>query len=225
MLLTMKACDVEGGSFRTIQAMTGVPKSTVSNIVKHALTNARAAKEVQGANDAETASVDPDELLLRVDVELELAQRGLRVPKLDNVSLLDLIAAENLDAAKRSGRPLALSEADKDKLAAFVRTGFESRRMALTDIKRETGFGHLSNQTISRGLQDRGIKQYREEFKFILKEENKFERLTYCLERREWTMEEWGNCGFTDEMSIEVSIVNGINIMGLRLQIVIYRWE
>ena len=60
-------------------------------------------------------------------------------------------------------------------------------------------------------LRSRGIKPYREEFKFILTAENQEERLQYARERQGWTMEEWKNCGFTDEMSIEIGGTFGPN--------------
>ncbi|PUU79439.1 hypothetical protein B9Z19DRAFT_945036, partial [Tuber borchii] len=62
----------------------------------------------------------------------------------------------------------------------------------------------VSDTTVWKALKERGIKPYREEFKFILKSENKLLRLAYCIERKDWTIVEWGNYGFTDEMSIEV---------------------
>ena len=167
--------------------------------------------EVAFSLGAEQILIDAEELLEEVDHALKMIDAYSEVPTVGGVTLLELIEPGNLDASKRSGRPPVLTEADKDKLAAFIRTGFETRRMALTDIKRESGFGHVSNQTISRALEDRGIGQYREEFKFILKSENKIIRLRYCEERKHWTMVEWGNTGFTDEMSIEVGAQFGLN--------------
>jgi hypothetical protein len=41
--------------------------------------------------------------------------------------------------------------------------------------------------------------------KFILSSENKQIRLIYCQARQHWEVDkEWANCGFTDEMAIEV---------------------
>ncbi|RPA97195.1 hypothetical protein L873DRAFT_1771557 [Choiromyces venosus 120613-1] len=85
--------------------------------------------------------------------------------------------------------------------------------MRLVDIRRESGLSHVSDTTIWKALRERGIKAYREEFKFILKSENKLQRLTYCEERKDWTLNEWRNYGFTDEMSIEIGSLFGLNLI------------
>ncbi|RPB02542.1 hypothetical protein L873DRAFT_1876207 [Choiromyces venosus 120613-1] len=50
-------------------------------------------------------------------------------------------------------------------------------------------------------------------FKFILKSENKLVRLKYYMERKEWGIDEWRNYSFTDEMSIEVDGLFGLNLV------------
>ena len=53
MILTMKACEVKGGSYRKIESMTGIAKSTVSDVVRHALNNATGnAASSLGAEDS-----------------------------------------------------------------------------------------------------------------------------------------------------------------------------
>ena len=44
--------------------------------------------------------------------------------------------------------------------------------MKLIDIRREAVLSHVSDSTVMRALHEQGIKAYREEFKFILKDEN-----------------------------------------------------
>ena len=92
-------------------------------------------------------------------------------------SLLDLLAASNLDSRRRSGRPQALSEAEKDHLVATVKRDFRTRRMFLVDLRREAGLSHVCNTTVWSALRERGIRAYREQFKFILTTENKKIRL------------------------------------------------
>ena len=131
----------------------------------------------------------------------------------DQISLLELISSKCLDSRPRSGRPAVLTEVDKDHLVHTVKRNFTTRRMSLVDIRRESGLSHVSNSTVWKVLKQRGIKAYREEFKFILKPENKVIRLAYCNERKLWTIRDWANYGFTDEMSIEVGGLYGLNLV------------
>jgi transposase len=118
-----------------------------------------------------------------------------------------------------------MSEADTDNLVAIIKQDFNSRRMRLIEIQQAAGLGHVSTCTVWSALHKRGIKAYVEEFKFILTGENKEVRLKWCEKRKDWTLPllpelpppttaststtsdsrgNWGDYGFTDEMSIEV---------------------
>ncbi|PWW80605.1 hypothetical protein C7212DRAFT_93191, partial [Tuber magnatum] len=68
----------------------------------------------------------------------------------------------------------------------------------------------VSNTTVWKALHQRGTKAYREEFKFILKPENKVIRLAYCNERKSWSIRDWANYGFTNEISIEAGGLLGL---------------
>ena len=87
------------------------------------------------------------------------------------------LKASVLDPAPCSGRPRLLTKSDKDTLIQFVKSGFVSRRLTLRDIRRESGFTHVSDSTVFRALAERGIHAYREVFKFILSAENKIKRV------------------------------------------------
>ena len=104
----------------------------------------------------------------------------------EELSLLDLLAAGNLDSRPRSGRPQALSEAEKDHLVATVKRDFRTRRMVLVDLRREAGLSHVCNTTVWNALRERGIKAYREQFKFILTTHNKKIRLVRGLSLCNW---------------------------------------
>ncbi|PWW76501.1 hypothetical protein C7212DRAFT_82306, partial [Tuber magnatum] len=71
----------------------------------------------------------------------------------------------------------------------------------------------VSDTTVWKALRSRGIKAYKELFKFILKNENKVIRVKYCIDRKHWGMEEWKNYRFTNEMSIEVGGLFGLNLV------------
>jgi transposase len=197
--------------------MTGVSKSTAHNIVRNAVTNAAdkrlaaisSAGDLEGEERTSGAGASGADGLLASMQRLDIG--GSAEPQYAELSLQELIAAEVLDPKKRIGRPETLTEAEKDHLVATVKRDFKTRRMRLVDIRREAGLTHVSDTTVFRALHERKIKAYREEFKFILSSDNKQIRLVYCKEREHWeTNKEWANCGFTDEMAIEVGGTFGV---------------
>ena len=92
-------------------------------------------------------------------------------------SLIELISASVLDSDPRSGQPTVLSEGDKDKLIKLVKRDFVTWRMTLCDIRGEAGLSHVSETTVFRAWQERGIDAYPELFKFILIKENQTKQL------------------------------------------------
>ncbi len=126
------------------------------------------------------------------------------------LSLAELLAAAA--PGKATGRPQALTEEEKDRLVATTKRDFETRRMSLVDLQCEAGLGHVCPQTILTALNERGLKCYREQYKFILKPEGRAQRLAYCQARKDWLPDkEWANIAFTDEMSIEIGGSFGVS--------------
>lgn len=132
----------------------------------------------------------------------------------DKYRQLQLPLRELLEASKvkrRSGRSRVLSDFEKKHLLAVTKRNWLTRHMSLRDIQLEAGLSRVSTTTIVRALREHGIKSYREQFKPILDEDNMKVRLDYCKARRDWTIEMWSNYGFTDEMSIEIGGLFGVN--------------
>jgi len=138
-------------TFQKIKDLTGIPISTANDIWLHAVDNARNARLADGEN--------------------------LEKP----LSLLELVDAKCLDPDTRSGRPEALTEAEKDCLIATVKRDFTTRQMKLVDLRREAGLSHVGDGTVHRALVSRSLHAYREEFKPILGPEYKLNRLVSIL--------------------------------------------
>ncbi|KAA8894744.1 hypothetical protein FN846DRAFT_972909, partial [Sphaerosporella brunnea] len=191
-------------SYRKIEQLTGVSKSTANDIFQHAVKNAiakrnqaRGEQQSSSAPGEEQSSSTPGEERLRNAVErahdaknweeqFEAAKNCGKGPGSsviqqvdaeivsvpgENLSVLDLISADVLDPKKRSGRPARLTEAEKDHLIAIVQRDFKTRRMRLVDLRREAGLSHVSDTTVHRALEERGLRAYREELKFIVTSE------------------------------------------------------
>ena len=84
--------------------------------------------------------------------------------------------------------------------------------MTVMDMKEQSGL-NVSTSTIQKALHEKGLRSYREQWKFILDEENRKRRVRWCEAREAWTMEDWGHIGFTDEMSIEVGGAYGVSLV------------
>ena len=180
-------------SFRKIQSILGVPKSTCSDIYKHALKNATATAHRQLTNDdsdqqeaASLSAESADVFLAGIEAQLDKIYTEPR-PKecLDleekdseaGLPLLELISADCLDSDARCGRPQSLSGAERDHLIATAKRDWGTRHMSLIEIQREAGLGHVHYATIIRALYSQGIKAYVEECMFILNEDNKKRRM------------------------------------------------
>ena len=148
-------------TFEKIREATGVAVSTANDIWQHAVKNARKARVL-------TNIPDPLNTLLSLNTPLSL---------ITPLSLNELISSTNLDSNARSGRPALMSKEDKDRLVAFIKRDFDTRRMQMVDIQWEAGFSHVSVTTLLRALKERKIGAYHEEFKPILTAENKKLRL------------------------------------------------
>ncbi|RPA97573.1 hypothetical protein L873DRAFT_1918826 [Choiromyces venosus 120613-1] len=95
----------------------------------------------------------------------------------DEISLFELLSKNCLDKKPRSGRPKALTDTEIDHLVVTVKCDFHTWQMCLVNIQREARLSHVSDSTIWKALRSRGIRPYREMFKFILKSKNKVVRL------------------------------------------------
>ena len=191
-----------GLQFKEIQTRTGVGISTASDIHRHAMKNAIAKRETALPNVLREAELEEVWVadgfgVLELDEELsveEMIQAGwrreIRSRDRNKISLCELLSKDCLDRKSRSGRPKALTDAEIDHLVLTVKSNFRTWQMCLVDIRREAGLGHVSDSTVWKALRSWGIKAYREMFKFILKSENKVVRLKYCMDRKEWGIEE-----------------------------------
>ena len=166
--------DIGGGSKPTLRAAELIPEASAELVPE--------ASELVLEGPLQCALEEASGKMLPVGVR---ALKGASEKTLPvgghELSVVELIASDVLDVTKRPGRPSILSAEDKDRLVAFVKRDFHTRRMKLVDIRREVGFGHVSDSTVYRALLERGMKAYREDFKFILTAENKLVRLVCSL--------------------------------------------
>ena len=82
-------------------------------------------------------------------IEQPVLKRGSQLASEVGLSLLELTAKNVVNANhSRAGRPAALSNEEQERLCAYVKRDFGTRRLRLVDIKREAGFGTISDATV-----------------------------------------------------------------------------
>ena len=159
-----------GCSSRTIAAQIKVPKSTVNDIYRHAVQNAIKKSGDNSSSELTTISSEPARPVV------PCLTRPIQPGPQPGLALSELLAKDCLDTNPRSGRPVVLTIGQKKILADKEREDFRSRRMRVVDLQQEAGVGHVCRTTAAKALREKGIKAYREDFKFILSTENKFIR-------------------------------------------------
>ena len=84
------------------------------------------------------------------------------------------------------------------------------------DMKEQSGLS-VSTSTIQKAFHEKGLRSYREQWKFILDEENRTCRVRWCEARQAWTMEDCAHIGFTNGLRIaleEKKAVSDCNVFG-----------
>ena len=112
--------------------------------------------------------------------------------------------------APRSGRPVIPDEAIACILKVVTKNsttrGFSCKQISLEVKKR--GY-HVAARTVWKILKAEGYNQCKLTVKPGLQDLNKKERLAWCLERKDWTLEQWKDIIFTDETSVQLGAVRG----------------
>ena len=110
----------------------------------------------------------------------------------------------HIEDAPRSGRPTKRTDEVQQLITAKVRTDRYGRERSCADLAgdlSELGY-EVSQQTVWRILRAQGFKKTKPTRKPGLTKKMRKERLAWCLEHRDWTLEDWKNVIWSDETSI-----------------------
>jgi transposase len=110
-----------------------------------------------------------------------------------------------VDNTPRSGR-LRTSTATaefilKTMLKNSTTQGWSCNRIAL-EVSGTPSWQPVSPSTVYRVLKKHGYRVYKRTIKPGLTKEQMKERLKWCLEHEHWTLEDWKNVIWTDEISV-----------------------
>lgn len=110
-----------------------------------------------------------------------------------------VVLRNNNYSLPRSGRPLSYSKLDLRNILRFVRT---QPKATYAQLKGDTGV-KISTTTIKTILKEHGIENWRAKKRPFLTEDVVAQRLTWCIKRKDWTIEDFINHMWSDECSAE----------------------
>jgi hypothetical protein len=118
-----------------------------------------------------------------------------------------IIKDEYLQDAPRSGRPVKQGDVLSQAVIKKVRYDRYGREKACTDLagelSQELGID-VSASTIHRCLKTYGFKKSKPTRKPGLTKKMRAERLQWCLDHQDWTLEDWKNVIWSDETSVVI---------------------
>jgi transposase len=102
----------------------------------------------------------------------------------------------------KGGRPRKLTEADKRYCVHKVTRGRKDNAVQVKNEMIQDIGVNVSAQTVRRALQSRGMGSLPKEKKPALKEKNRIARLKWAKKYKDWTIDDWRRCIFSDETKI-----------------------
>lgn len=130
----------------------------------------------------------------------EAISRVLKIPK---STITDTISRyKNLNnglTAKRTGRPCSMNNDDRYNLSKIVK---KNNRLSLEEIQQKFNSSQdkkISAVTIRRNLHQIGINSRVSAPKPLLTEAQREKRLSWCIERQDWSVRQWKTVIWSDE--------------------------
>lgn len=145
-----------------------------------------------------------------------------------------IVEVEHVDDAPRSGRPKTSTATAlfivETMTKNFTTRGWSCARIA-AEVTGTLGRQAISASTVYRVLTENGYSVFKRTVKLGLTKEAKDARLAWCLERKDWTLEDWKNVIFSDETSVCLGGVRGKRRVWRKkeetyhLYVVVRRWK
>ena len=117
-----------------------------------------------------------------------------------------ILKMEYVEDAPRSGRPSKATPVMEQAILDDVRKDRHGREKSSAML----GFDHnVSSFTVLRALQRNGFRACKSTKKPGLSIAMKKARMRFCIEHRDWTLEDWKNVIWSDETSVMLNAVRG----------------
>lgn len=114
-------------------------------------------------------------------------------------TIKNFLERDSVKELPRSGRPKHLNADYKNELKKIVKK--ENRKSAeqIKDQFNENTGLHVSTKTIRRSLHDLNIYSRVPVSKPLINEQQRINRLNWCIERKDWSIRKWKNVIWSDE--------------------------
>lgn len=125
----------------------------------------------------------------------------------------ELVQMEHVVDSPRSGRPRAISERTGRILLDLIRTSSGTRQFSAKRIAHELRSKHqikVSASTVKTYLAKNGFKKVKTTKKPGLTRKQMDARYRFCLAVMHWSLEDWKNVIFSDETSVQLGVVRGM---------------
>ena len=110
-----------------------------------------------------------------------------------------------VEDAPRAGRPKKCTPEVEEEVIKIISKNSTTRQLstqAIADTLSPLVRGGISTRSVHRILRRRGYKPSKPTRKPGLTNENKLLRLKWCLDHKDWTLEDWKNVIWSDETSV-----------------------
>jgi hypothetical protein len=118
----------------------------------------------------------------------------------------------HVDDAPRTSKPKTSTATAEFILKTMLKNsttrGWSCNRIA-SEVSGTPGWQPVSASTVYRVLKEHSYGVYKRTVKLGLTKEQMQERLKWCLEHKDWTLEDWKNVIWTDETSVQLGGVRG----------------
>src|SRR5450432_2097678 len=120
-----------------------------------------------------------------------------------------IIETYHIDDSSRSGRPNTSKEVI-DLILETVTKNSTTRGWSCKRIAQEVSLkSKVSISTVCKTLKENGYSSYKRTMKPGLKLDDKARRYKWCLDHKDWKLEDWKNVIWTDETSVKLGGVRG----------------
>src|SRR5271167_2861908 len=137
------------------------------------------------------------------------AARRIPFREITNITNIPKTTAQAINARgtginkPRSERPKKLSSRDIRQIVRYIRSSESTQRVSLTTLKKDFHLDVHEN-TLRAALKEAGIYHRVARHRPYLNKRDRCRRLKFAKEHRDWTVEQWGNVLFSDEMAIKL---------------------
>ena len=123
-----------------------------------------------------------------------------------------VVEVEHVSNKEWSGRPKISEALENFILFTMLKnstTRMWSCRRISYEVSNTPGWQKVSASTVYRTLKSNGYSVFKRTVKPGLTDEQKKIRLQWCLDHKDWTLEDWKNVIFSDETSVIIGGVRG----------------